>query len=148
MRVYLDNCTYNRPFDDQQQIRIFLEAQAKLHIQRLIANDKLELACSYMLLYENNDNPHEERSFSIAEFFKYASQFVDYDKAEKVEPIAAIIMADRIKNKDAIHIACAIEAGCDYFLTTDDDLAKRYTGKEITICTPVDFIRLVEEYGE
>jgi hypothetical protein len=42
-------------------------------------------ACSYMSIYENKDNPHEERRFSIADFLNCASLFVDYDKAEKVE---------------------------------------------------------------
>lgn len=36
MKVYLDNCCYNRPYDDQTQIRISLETQAKLYIQDLI----------------------------------------------------------------------------------------------------------------
>ncbi len=30
MRIYLDNYCFNRPFDDQSQIRINLEAEAKL----------------------------------------------------------------------------------------------------------------------
>lgn len=30
MRVYLDNCSFNRPFDDQTQIKISLETEAKL----------------------------------------------------------------------------------------------------------------------
>ena len=146
--VYLDNCAFNRPFDDQRQVRIFLEAQAKLHIQRLITDNKLVLACSYMSLYENNDNPHEERQLSIADFFNHASQFVDYDKVEKVETKAAVIMKYGIKNKDAIHIACAITAGSNYFITTDDDLIKKYAGSEISICGPIDFIRILEEWHE
>jgi hypothetical protein len=36
MRVYLDNCCYNRPYDNQSQLRISLETQAKLYIQQLI----------------------------------------------------------------------------------------------------------------
>ena len=28
MRVYLDNCCYNRPFDEQSQLRIRLETEA------------------------------------------------------------------------------------------------------------------------
>ena len=48
-RVYLDNCCYNRPYDDQTQLRISLESQAKLHVQELIREDRLELASSYML---------------------------------------------------------------------------------------------------
>ena len=144
----MDNCAYNRPFDDQHQMRIFLEAQAKLQIQRLIADNRLVLACSYMSLFENKDNPHEERYLSIADFFKHASLFVNYDKAEKVEIKAAEIMDCRIKHKDAIHIACAIEAACDYFITTDDELGKRYTGNEIIICGPVNFVKVLEALDE
>jgi len=146
--VYLDNCAFNRPFDDQRQIRIFLEAQAKLHIQSLIIDKKLSLACSYMSLYENNDNPHEERHFSIANFLYYSSIFVNYDKAEEVVVKADEIMKYQIKNKDAIHIACSILAGSNYFITTDDDLKKKYTGKEIKICGPIEFIKILEEQHE
>jgi hypothetical protein len=91
IRVYLDNCAYNRPFDDQRQMRISLGAQAKLYIQRLIADKKLTLACSYMSIYENNDNPHEARQFSIAEFLTQVSLYVDHDKARKIETKAAEI---------------------------------------------------------
>lgn len=33
MKIYLENCCFNRPFDDQNQLKIKLEAEAKLHIQ-------------------------------------------------------------------------------------------------------------------
>ena len=39
--VYLDNCTYNRPFDDQSHLRISLETQAKLYIQSLIKDNQI-----------------------------------------------------------------------------------------------------------
>ena len=32
MKIYLDNCSYNRPFDDQTQERIHLESEAILTI--------------------------------------------------------------------------------------------------------------------
>ena len=146
--VYLDNCAFNRPFDDQRQMRIFLETQAKLYIQHLITSNKLKLICSYMSHFENNDNPHEERRCSIADFFKYAKHFVDYDKAEKVEEKASEIMDFQIKNKDAIHIASAIIGVCNYFITTDDNLAKKYIGNEINICGPIDFINILEDKNE
>lgn len=50
----MDNCCFNRPYDDQSQLRISLETQAKLYIQDLIKNSKVELAASYMLLFENH----------------------------------------------------------------------------------------------
>lgn len=44
MRVYLDNCCFNRPFDDQRPFRIRLEAKAKLRIQKVIREGGLQLA--------------------------------------------------------------------------------------------------------
>ncbi|GHV22705.1 hypothetical protein FACS189494_09900 [Spirochaetia bacterium] len=32
----------------------------------------------------------------------------------------------KLKRKDALHIACAIEAGCDYFLTTDGKILNKH----------------------
>ena len=56
MRIYLDNCCYNRPYDDQTHIRIHLETQAKLYIQESIKNRELELVTSYVLEFENSRN--------------------------------------------------------------------------------------------
>ena len=53
MKIYLDNCCYNRPYDDQTQIRISLETQAKLYVQDLVKDKKLDLVTSYVLWYEN-----------------------------------------------------------------------------------------------
>lgn len=41
MRVYLDMCCYNRPYDDQSQLKVAMEAESKLHIQTLIKDEKL-----------------------------------------------------------------------------------------------------------
>ena len=57
MKIYLDNCCFNRPYDDQTQIRISLETQAKLYVQDLVKNKKLNLVTSYVLWYENGQNP-------------------------------------------------------------------------------------------
>ena len=65
MRIYLDNCSFNRPFDDQHQIRIRIEAEAKLYIQSLIDKGKIEMVWSYILEYENMANPYEFRQMVI-----------------------------------------------------------------------------------
>ena len=49
MRVYLNNCCFNRPFGDQRQTRVRLEAEAKRCIQEYIREGTLELAWSYIL---------------------------------------------------------------------------------------------------
>ena len=117
-----------------------------MYIQRLITEGCLTLAYSYMSLYENKDNPIEERQTSINNFFKNASLFVDYDKAEQVETRAFAVMGFNIHQRDAIHIACAIEAGCEYFITTDDIILQRYHDTGIAVCNPVEFINILEEH--
>ena len=53
----MDNCCFNRPFDDQSQIRIRLEAESKLFIQQKVLEKKIELVWSYILDYENSVIP-------------------------------------------------------------------------------------------
>jgi hypothetical protein len=57
MRVYLDNCCFNRPFDDQSQARIRLEAEAKLEVQQRIKSAEIELAWSYVLYWTTRTKP-------------------------------------------------------------------------------------------
>jgi hypothetical protein len=33
-RLYLDNCSFNRPYDDQSLLKNYLEAEAKTYIQK------------------------------------------------------------------------------------------------------------------
>lgn len=61
MLLYLDNCCFNRPFDDLSQARIRLEAAAVLKIQEDIRNGLHGLAWSYILDYENHRSPMRER---------------------------------------------------------------------------------------
>jgi len=66
MLVYLDICCFNRPFDDQSQLRVRLESEAKLSIQEQIRAGAIELAWSYMIDFEHSANPYEERRDTIA----------------------------------------------------------------------------------
>ena len=65
MKIYLDNCCFNRPFDDQSQLRIKLESEAKLKIQTDIQAGVLDFVWSYILDAENEANPFEERKSAI-----------------------------------------------------------------------------------
>lgn len=44
-----------------------------------------------------------------------------------------------LKNKDALHISCAVYAGCDVFFTTDKKLL-RTPIEEIKTMNPLDYI--------
>ena len=113
MKVYLDNCSYNRPFDDQGQ-------------------------------NENWDSPHSKNKITIEKFFRNATTFVDIDEADMIEGKANEIMKCGVKANDALHLACAIAAGCDYFITTDDGILKKCNIGEINVCSPIEFITIWE----
>lgn len=144
MRIYLDNCCFNRPYDDQSQIRIYLETQAKLHIQNLIKGRQLELVTSYVLDYENGKNKLGKRKQIISNFMETNESYhVGPEREADVSKIAKSIMQTGVKEKDAFHVACAILSECDYFITTDDRLLK-YQDSEIALVTPGEFIRRLE----
>jgi hypothetical protein len=84
MKIYLDNCCFNRPFDDQSQIRIRLEAEAKLKIQEEVQSGKFQLVWSYILDYENNKNPYQERKIRIKRWKNYAKVDIE-ENAEIIE---------------------------------------------------------------
>jgi len=48
-----------------------------------------------------------------------------------------------IQGMDAFHLACAETMKCDYFLTVDDRLIKRYKGS-LQVKNPVELILLLE----
>lgn len=141
VRVYLDNCCFNRPFDDQKQTRIRIEAEAKLCIQEHIHDGTLELVWSYILDFENAANPLDERRTTIGAWRQYAT--LDIEETAIILQQANSLVSLGLKAKDALHLACARAGGCAYFLTTDDEILKR--GKDVPGIAVVDPATLVRE---
>ena len=144
MRIYLDNCCFGRPFDDQAFPRIAEEARAQIFIENQIRLRKVELATSYMLHYENLQCPRKPRKEYVAQFLKSnTSTYVNVGSAEVVMAKAEKFISEGIKQKDAYHLASAILAEYDYFLTVDDRLLK-CNSDEIILMNPVDFLKILE----
>lgn len=140
MRIYLDNCCFNRPFDDQSQIRIRLEAEAKLKIQEEIRSGHVQLAWSYILDYENGKNPYEERKDRIKGWRKYA--VLDIQESSELIGTAARLKEKGLQKIDCLHVACAVIAKCDYFLSTDDKILRcAMQIDDIKVNDPIGFIK-------
>jgi predicted nucleic acid-binding protein len=140
MRVYLDNCCYNRPYDDQRNILNLVETEAKLVIQQRIKDKTLGMVWSDVLDYENHDNPFEERRIKIAEWRKLASTIIEMD--DEIVEYARKLMALGLHQKDASHIACAIFAQSDYFITVDKKILNKPIS-DIIVINPLDFLRRI-----
>ena len=76
IKIYLDTCTFNRPFDDQIKLEIKFETEAKIHIQEKIKHGELLLIWSYILEYENANNPFPMRKYTILQWKKIAEYHI------------------------------------------------------------------------
>lgn len=147
MLVYLDICCFNRPFDDQTQLLIRLQTEAKLSIQNAIRGGSLSLAWSVIMDLENAANPDSDRREAIA-WWKHLSD-TDVDASAEIEARAEQLGLRGLKPMDALHVASAIEAGASWLLTTDTALLKKMQGdRRIRVADPIDFVRTLKESND
>ena len=143
IRIYLDNCVYNRPFDDLTKIKISLEADAKRYIQRFIVEGTIELAYSFVSRFENSRSPYPHNRKSIDTFFDNAAMYIDHTYGLVIRRRAEEIIKTGVKVRDAYHVACALESKSLYFITVDNRLLK-YPAQDIVICNPIQFLDYLE----
>jgi len=120
MKIYLDACCLNRPFDDQFQDRVRLESEAILLIIKHFENRDWTWFGSEVLNYELEQIPDLDRWQKVRLLTKYVHTVVVLDleiisRAQQLEALG-------FKAFDALHIACAEKAGADVFLTTDNHI--------------------------
>ena len=65
--------------------------------------------------------------------------YVGDERKMLIEAKAAEIMQTGVKFKDACHVASAVYAKCEYFISTDKRLLK-YKSEEIKMVSPIEFI--------
>ena len=117
-----------------------LESEAKLKIQESVRSGEIELVWSYILDFEKTKNPFRERREQIKNWHTYAVE--DVDESEEIVQRAEAMVADGIGVLDALHLACAVEAKADYFLTTDDGIMEKHANiRGVKVTDPVGFIR-------
>jgi predicted nucleic acid-binding protein len=143
--LYLDMNIYNRPFDDQRQMRIRLETAAVTMIWTLIQSGIFAAKWSFVLDYENSRNPFVERRA----FVRYLAQACEgtIEPNEGIRELARRLERLEIRGRDALHLACAEWGGCEYLVTCDDQLVQQ--GKrlaevgelELQVINPVNLLR-------
>ena len=110
----------------------------------MIRENRFELVTSYILVYENSRNRAAAKREAILRYIEDCSSiYVDVSRSDDVQMLAESVARTGIKPFDSLHTACAILAGCDYLLTTDDRLL-RYVDDRIRIINPTEFVRLID----
>ncbi len=122
LKIYLDVCCLNRPFDDWAQERIRLEADSIVSIMERIRIGKWQLIESEAIAVELQKMSNLEKKERILELLELATvaQKIDDNinlRAQQLESLGFGLY-------DAFHLACAEAALADVFLSTDDRLLK------------------------
>lgn len=149
MKLYLDVCCLNRPFDDQTQDRIHLEAESILLILKYIRSKKWEWFNSEVVEYEVRQTSDAERRRRLEMLLSHADHKIIIEEA--VISRAATLEKIGFDPYDALHLACAEYSGVDVFLTTDDKLlrlANRVGSQLVTpVKNPLTWLMEVRSYG-
>ncbi len=141
MRLFLDTCSLNRPWDDQTQVRIHLEAESVIYLVDSARRGLEEIVTSDYLIAEIADNPDPVRQADVMTLLQPAVLHVA--QQPKIETRALELDAWNITGYDALHIAAAEAARCDYLLTTDDKFLRRAARADaairVKVLNPFDY---------
>lgn len=142
MRIYLDNCSLQRPLDDQAQPRIEQETEAVIEILLLCETGNLTLISSEVLQTEIDAIFDLERRETSLEILRIAQENVLTDS--KIKRRTQEFVEFGIKPLDALHLASAEAGQADYFCTCDDKLLKKAKSQndlKIKAVSPLELIR-------
>ena len=143
MRLYLDNCCLNRPFDDQSDPRIHLEAESVKTILSLCEEGTWQLISSDVLTFEINNAPAIRRSNILHMMNQLCSKNIILTEAIRTQ--AKAYEAVGIQAFDALHLASTLNQ-VDVFLTTDDKFCKKaqqIEGLTVKVANPLQWLEEV-----
>jgi len=122
MRVYLDVSCLNRPFDDQSDVRIHLEAEAVLAVLHQFDRGQWAEVSSQISEIEIDSTPDPERRARVRLLLTADRTTVMlnesiFRRAERLSELG-------FKAADALHVASAENGGSDVLLSCDDRLCR------------------------
>lgn len=146
MKIYLNVSCLNRPFDDQEQARIRLEAAAVgMILERVDEGQRIHVS-SEMAQIEINANPDAKRRARVHLLLPEPKRIVMLPPALFARGAELELLG--FKAADALHMAAAEEAGADVLLSCDDRfcrLAQREVKHlRVTVRNPLQWLNEVE----
>lgn len=143
MRIYLDSCCLQRPFDDQTQPRIRVETEAVLAILAFVQAGDLSLLSSEALEYEVSRIPDEVRRNEVMAVLALARERLEIN--DEAEALAESLESRGVRSMDAVHLALASTAKADFFSTCDDNFLRTSQTLSGLTCKVVSVLGLVPE---
>jgi len=149
LKVYMDVCCLNRPFDDQSQDKVRFEAEAVISIlKRCNTSEDWELVGGDIIILETSKTPDPVKKQKVLLLHEGAAEKVKYNAIIKAR--AAAFQKHNVKLFDSLHLATAEYANVDVFLTTDAQLIKAAVraGIKIRVANPLNYYVEVIDDGQ
>ena len=141
LKLYLDTCCYNRPFDDLEQEKINLEANAIENIFRKHINKEVEIYKSMVIDFEISKIKLDNKRRQVEDLYD-AIELSQIIYSQEIKQRAIELKQFNIKDMDTLHLAFAESVDIDYFITTDRILinASKRSNLKIKVINPIEFI--------
>ena len=145
MKIYMDVCCLNRPFDDQTLARIRIESDAILAILSKCTSGEWQLLSSEVLDIEIENTQDEWKKSKVYELYKLGKEKIMLN--DKIIKRAFEIQNFGIKSFDSLHVASSEYSKADIFLTTDKNLLNAAARLKLEIITanPLNWFMEVAE---
>ncbi len=147
MRVYLDVSCLNRPFDDQEQLRIRTEAEAIVLILERCDRGEWQQFSSEMALIEIGAATESVRRNRVLRLLPDKRDIINLGDA--IWQRGAELETLGFRAADAVHVAAAEAIGVDVFLSCDDRLCRtaKRLGKSLAVrvANPVKWLQEVDD---
>lgn len=138
-RIYIDSNCFQRPFDNQSNLQIKKETKAFFWIVEKIESKEIEIITSFMHKIESNEIPDSVRRETVEALLEETREEILY--SPKLDVMAKFISKANITPKDAFHLASAILAEVDAFITCDRPLIKKAMKLKLAfpILNPIEY---------
>ena len=124
MRLYFDICCYSRFYDDQRQIKIYMESEAILNIINIAKQNNDEILGSPALDLEMDQIDNTEKREKIKYFYNQTiTSKIDYTE-DVLKQVNDLSEKTKIRTIDSFHLSFAENFDVDILITTDTRFEK------------------------
>lgn len=131
LKLYLDSCCFNRPFDDLSQDKVRLECEAILMIINRCENGEWDIFESDVLDDEFDRMTNFIKKQKVLKLYSSATVYVEI--SDMIINRAKEFQNYNIKSFDALHLASAEYGEADILLTTD----KKFLSRAVKLNTKI-----------
>ena len=141
MKLYFDTCCYNRPQDDQSQVRIRRESEAVMNIRKQAKQYGFAVLGSVTLEKEIGRISDAKKLANVLALYRETVTEPATYKKDVFESLSKQARRAGVRGFDVFHLCYSASSEAAYLLTVDDRFLAAASGLGISVkvINPVNF---------